>query len=153
MSRLANRINFSVMTLVGLVLTIAGIYFYVAMQNFMDTSSVTDGVVIELRGAGSVAPVVRFIDKNGQERVFTSRHSSSTPRYDVGERVQVIYAADDDQGIVEAYLYGGWELPVRQYGVLLFGVMFFVLGIVFARVFWNRDRMSLGFSRARDIEC
>ena len=141
------------MTLVGLVLTITGSYFYVATQNFIDTSSVTDGVVIELRGSGSVAPVVRFTDKSGQERVFTSGHSSSTPRYDVGEPVRVIYATDDDKGIVEAYLYDAWELPVRQYAVLLFGVMFFVLGIVFAKVFWNRDSMSLSFSRVRDIEC
>ncbi len=140
------------MTLVGLVLTITGIYFYVATQNFMDKSSVTDGVVIELRGSVSMAPVVQFTDKNGQERVFTSTHSSSAPRHDVDERVQVIYAVDDVGGIVEAYLYGGWELPVRHYGVLLFGLMFFVLGIVFGKVFWNRDRLSLRFGRTRDIE-
>ena len=140
------------MTLAGLALTIVGIYFYTDTRNFLDNSWVTDGVVIELRGTGSIAPVVRFTDKSGRERVFTSTLSSSTAKYDIDEIVQVVYRADGANGTVEAYIHGGWSLPVRQYGILLFGVMFLVLGTVFGRIFWNRDRMSLTFSRTKDVE-
>lgn len=140
------------MTLVGLALTIVGIYFYADTRDFLENSSVTDGVVIELRGTGSIAPVVRFTDKSGQERIFTSTLSSSTPKYDIDENVQVVYGADGADGTVAAYIHGGWALPTRQYGVLLFGVTFLVLGIAFGRIFWNRDRMSITFSRTKDVE-
>ncbi len=142
------------MTVVGFVLTVAGIYFYFDMDKFQNASFSTAGIVVDMnrKSDGKSGPVIQFVDVNGNSQVFVSRSSSNPPRYKVNESVDVIYALPRSGTDLEAYVNEKWNILVRKFGVLAFGLLFLVLGIVFGRIFWNRDSMYIGVAHSKDID-
>lgn len=154
MSRLKNRINFSVMVLVGVALAIAGVYFYVKMDTFMKTSLVANGIVTKLHatGDGMITPVVEFIDTNGEKLTFTSKSSSTNPKYELNQAVKVVYIQNSSKTSLEAYIYDEWNIFIRKYALLAFGLFFILLGVVFGRLFWNRDSMHISYNFSKTYE-
>jgi len=148
MSRLKNRINVSVMIVVGVAQTLFGSYLYVEMDTFLDNSLVANGMVIKLhrKRDGLIAPVVEFMDAKGGKHVFTSRSSSRPARYKLKESVEVVYIYDSSEAKLEAYIYSDINIFIRKYVLLIFGFTFIVLGILTGRLFWNRDSMYISFS-------
>lgn len=142
------------MTTVGLVLTAVGIYLYYDMERFEKTSMSARGVVIDMTGkpGGKSAPVIQFTDANGYRQTFVSRSSSKPPKYEVNDNVDVVYASSRTGGGFDAYVNDKWNILIRKFGVLAFGLLFLVLGIVFGRMFWNRDSMYIGIAYSKDVD-
>ena len=141
------------MVLVGVAQIIFGSYLYVEMDNFLDNSQVANGIVVELHGKkdGLIAPVVEFIDTEGHKHVFTSKSSSRPAKYELNESVEVVYINDISNNELETYIYDERDIFIRKYVVLMFGIMFIVLGILTGMIFWNRDSMQISFSFNKTI--
>ncbi|MCG8586881.1 MAG: DUF3592 domain-containing protein [Pirellulales bacterium] len=142
------------MLIVGALLTALGAHFYLQMNAFEKAAHYTEGVVVDLKGEpdGLSTPVVQFFDVNGDRQVFVSRTASSPPKYRLDERVDVVYTLAEANASLEAYLYDKWNVRIRKFGVLAFGLLFLTLGVLFGRVFWNRDSTSIGFTLSKTIE-
>jgi hypothetical protein len=131
--------------IVGLILLLGGLCFlaasaYIARQQavFVRASHKAAGVVIanEWREntiqsgdetPGGWAPIVRFQSAGGYSITFTSDISNyPSPDYAVGERVEVLYDADDpDHAEIDDFL-RLWLVPLILFGIggvmALFGV-------------------------------
>lgn len=142
------------MTTVGLALTIGGIFLYLRMDELQERSLSAEGVVVEMRrkSNGNVSPVVEFFDGKGERHEFVARSSSNPPRYKVADSVEVIYTLPESGTDVEAYINSPWNVLFPKFGLLAFGLLFLVLGLVFGRVFWNRDSMSIGSAYSKTVE-
>ena len=147
------------MIFVGVVLTGFGIKTYLEAKHFFDTSSSTTGTVVdlEINSEGLRKPVVSFTDKNGTNQVFKSRSATTELKYHVDDNVDVIYSLEMDESFLIsdtrflAFIDDDHSLFIQQWAILLFGVLFLVLGIVGAKIFWNRDSMSISVSSSWDL--
>jgi len=81
-----------------------GAYFlYTNTNGFLKEAISTEGTVIALLKVYSeedsgtsltYKPLVQFIDQNGGEFEFASSHSSSPPKYSIGEKTEILYQPD-----------------------------------------------------------
>jgi hypothetical protein len=106
------------------VCLVAGAVAAVVVVRFVATAERTEGTVIANaqdldRAAGdpqrsdvSFRPVVRFRTGAGRAVTFESGKGSSPPRYRPGDRVEVLYPADDPGAARLASFSGQWSLPL-----------------------------------------
>ena len=94
------------MVLVGIAQIIYGIYLYQEMDDFLKSSDLAKGMVVELKtkNDGMIAPVVEFVDSNGKKYVFTSRSSSRPAEYALHQNVEVVYSHRINKTQPEAYI-------------------------------------------------
>lgn len=115
------------------------------MDNFMKNSQLAKGYIIEIHqnSNGLLSPIIEFIDSNGEKHIFTSSYTSNSSKFELYESVNVFYTNDKTK--LEAHIFDSNEIFIRKYVFLIFGFMFIVLGLVFGRIFWNRDSMRISF--------
>jgi hypothetical protein len=70
----------------------------------------------------------------------------------VNESVDVIYVFSHTSQAPDAYINDKWNILIRKFGVLMFGLLFLALGIIFGRVFWNRDSMYIGVAYSKSVD-
>lgn len=75
--------------LIGVVLLSVGLQQGWTTRAFVASAMRAEGEVIEC----GVAPVFRFADEQGREHAVRSSYPSDPPRYRMGDRVTVLYAA------------------------------------------------------------
>jgi hypothetical protein len=98
-------------------------------QSSSDAGAQGSGVQVDVTGDDAnwvFRPVVRFAAAGGQTITFRSATASRPPAYDVGDRVPVLYDANDPH---KAQIDSLWQ----RSGVLIiflgFGVLFFLIGV------------------------
>jgi hypothetical protein len=116
---------------IGALFLIIALLLWKNTRSFLARAQQTTGTVVELRevrdkddGSSTWKPVVTFAAGNGRDITFAASFSSKPAPYDVGERVEVLYLADDPQ---EARIKGFSSLWL---GTTILGGM----GLVFAGI-------------------
>ncbi|MEV3854710.1 DUF3592 domain-containing protein [Streptomyces sp. NPDC050095] len=110
------------------------------------------GIVVDLEwsaGSDPVAhPVVAFTPAGGEPVRFTSSMGSSPPAYDLGERVDVLYRADDPGDAQIDGFVSLWLLPLVFGGA---GLVILVIALAFAVARRRRSRAVPGGSVTSDV--
>lgn len=131
MRKKSEKITAIVLLLVGTALLGGGIWLFVGKLEFLDRSTITDGVVTDLESSTSkngktYRPVVTYRDGSGQEQTFASLMSSSPASFEVGESVKVRYeSGKPSTAVIAAY----WEVWGTITVVLGLGLIFLAIGI------------------------
>lgn len=126
-------------TLIGALMLIGMGLWYLSTQAFITRASHAEGIVIDLvesqsysRSSRSYTPtyraVVSFKDAQGKEWKFTSSVSSSSPAYQIEEKVPVLYLPSKEQNAEINTFFSLWL------GHLIFGglgLLFFFVGSSF----------------------
>jgi len=122
--------------LAGLGLLAGGFFAYRSAVNFAESALSAEGEVIDLskkyirekEGGRSMsyAPVVKFIDRKGDVQEFESRTSSNPPSYRRGDKVVVLYEADNP----EFSIIDDWNRYLSFLVLSGMGVVFFTLGLL-----------------------
>ena len=115
---------------VGAALLVAAFITLRSARSFESTAVGASGEVIDLApsysdGSATHAPVVRFETPDGREVIFESSVSSHPPAYDIGERVDVLYAPDDPGDAVIDSFWQVYLAPVILGGI---GSIFLLIG-------------------------
>jgi hypothetical protein len=77
----------------GTALLLSAVALLFEARGFVAGATRAEGEVVALaKSRNNTRPVVRFRDAVGAEHEFRSHVSSSSPAYDVGERVTVVHA-------------------------------------------------------------
>ena len=141
--------------LLGIFFWGLGHYLHKKNQKLVDQGTIVDGVVIQLRkirgdGAWTYQPVVKFRDHSGVERTLVADFSTNPPKYFVGEKVRVVYDANDPKYPVTARIYDEFSLwggAIFLYG---FGAFFVALAgfmwFLFSRggaIYFGKDPYSV----------
>ena len=118
-----------VLGLISLVSSFAflalGASCYNRAVHFKKTAIEAQGTVIELRestsggshGGSVYNPVVRFADKDGQERTLYSSTGTYPPAYAVGDRAPILYDQADPKHAEINSFSGLWLLPIIVSGI------------------------------------
>lgn len=131
----------------GLVVLGVSLWLYQSTSRFIADASRAPGVVIDIErsrssdNSSTYYPVVRFTSADGVERTFVPSWGSSSPRYQRGQAVQILYTpARPEEAEIEDFV-SLWLLPL----VLgLVGGVFLLFGggmIAFDMVFRRRKRI------------
>lgn len=85
-----------------------------------------EGVVVEMRnvGRGMYEPTIEFEDAAGRRRLLVA-NASNPPAFNMGERVRVLYQADDP---ANAMVNSFWQLWLGPGIFLLLGSVFVLVG-------------------------
>jgi hypothetical protein len=123
-----------IFTIIGLGMLTGAFFIYKNTSKFLETAVTTQGTVVELvesRSSSSsdnsimYSPVVNFIDKKGVEVKVYSSTSSNPPSYNVGEKVEVLYAPETPQ---DAKIKGFFSLWGGATILGILGGIFFTIG-------------------------
>ena len=119
-----------VFAFIGVGLLAGALALALNTRSFISSAKSAPGVVTELiqkrdsDGSVTYTPVTTFTADNGSTITFTSSFSSNPPSYDVGEKVEVLYAPDNPN-----------EARIRGFGSLWLGpVILGGLGLVFSAI-------------------
>jgi len=115
---------------IGLGMLAGAFFLYKNTSEFVSSAIVVEGEVVDFEthrsdGSTMYAPVVNFRAQDDSPHQFVSSVSSNPASYDIGEKVEVLYAESDPQG---AQINGFVSLYL---GSLILGVMgsiFFLIG-------------------------
>jgi len=114
----------------GVCLLLAAVAKWIEMRNFVDRAEHAQGTVVEMLATfspgsepTSYTAVIRFTTRSGRVVTFEDPFRSSPAQFEVGERVEVLYPADDPAAARNS---GSLWSPVLLLGVG--GVVFVVLG-------------------------
>lgn len=148
MRKRSERNTAIILLLVGVLALGGGIYLFIGKLEFLDRSTVAEGVVSELESGSSSKnrrtyyPVVTYQDSRGEKKSFTSQIGSSPASYEVGEPVQVRYEPGKPSTAVIVGFWEMWGMIAIATGI---GVLFLVLsvGILYAALRLNRLRKDL----------
>jgi len=137
------RITGPIVAVVAIVLVGVGIWQSRTIAQLEATGLRANGEVIDLRsgsGRGSgYHAVVRFRTAQNTRVQFQDEIGSSPPRFRVGDKVTVLYLADDPRGaaIVDRGRFWNWAIP----GILMFvSVLALWLAFVLLRMGWRATR-------------
>ena len=105
---------------VGSIMLAGAALSFMHTRQFVHSSSVGDGVVIEnvwressgRRRSGSFYPRVRYRTMSGQDFVIISNTGSRPPSFRVGERVQILYSPDNPTRARIDSFGSLWALPL-----------------------------------------
>jgi len=123
--------------LIGLLVLVTGLGFlfgtYVAVQDtieFRDAAVTTEGVVYDFAthrsdGKTMYTPQIRFATEDGRDVEFSGSVSSSSPAYDRGEAVKVMYRRETPE---DARLDGFMDLWFGPMILSIFGTLFTLIG-------------------------
>lgn len=121
-----------VFTSVGLIaLIIAAMTFY-HTQRFLHNAVRADGIVTDInlsrsKNSNMIRPSVQFMAGNGELTAFTARFSSSSPRYSIGDVVDVLYEESMPKAAKIDSFVSLWAITLIVAAV---GLMFFLAGLV-----------------------
>lgn len=130
--------------IVWLFLTFGGSLFMIisAKEYFKNWNIVTKGIhakgvvvelvrrpkkIGELTSSGALAPVVRFFDKEGKERLYYATTYATPPLYHVGQQVELWYLEQD----YNAALLKGKDEWILSIAFGVFGAVMFLIGFPF----------------------
>ncbi|MGY0022808.1 DUF3592 domain-containing protein [Streptomyces sp. cg35] len=104
------------------------------------SSGTSSGSSRKSRGSGpSAHPVVLFTPAGGESVTFRSSAGSNPPAYDVGDRVDVLYRADDPEDAqIDGFL-SMWLLPLIFSGI---GLVILAIATAFAVARRRRSRVA-----------
>lgn len=94
MNLLAFQIGFVVTLLLGSLLGVFSLSLHRRTTRFLRRAQSFQGEVVEMienGGEGAQSPVCTFTDASGRTRRFVSGVASYPPRYQVGQKVQVLH--------------------------------------------------------------
>ncbi|MGU3494904.1 DUF3592 domain-containing protein [Xanthobacteraceae bacterium A53D] len=135
--------------LIGLLmLAVSGMLVW-RTETFVAEAETAQGVVIDMerfrdsdcRNCYLYSPVVRFEARGGQEITFTTSWRSRPARYSRGERVEVLYPADNPQDAEIVGLMSLWGGSIIT-GIL--GLAFSFFGLLFMRIFRHEQPAPTG---------
>lgn len=89
-----------ILGILGIGCLVGGAWTYQSTSAFLSGSTKAAGVVVGLQASrrnSSYAPIVEFIDRNGEKVRFTSSVSSYPPSFEVGQKVEVFYRPNQPQ--------------------------------------------------------
>ena len=127
---------------VGLLLLAVGMFGVNSTRQWLEEVITAQGVVIRHStypsdGTTMYRPVIRFTDQNGHEVTFQSNASSSSPHYQTGDPVTVLYAADSPQQARINSFFSLWGMVLIVGGI---GLVFTVLSGGFWGYYLRRTR-------------
>ena len=137
--------------IVGFVFVILGLVFTAAFANLSYHSIQTasrgleaQGTVIGerktsggYRGGRSHRPVVSFVDEQGRTHIFEQRPGGRKGAYDIGEKVGVLYRANEpDTAIIDSF----WGRYGHVFG-MIFALFFVFFGAWMIR--WDRRENAI----------
>jgi hypothetical protein len=110
---------------------------YIKNWNIMTKGIRTKGVVVELvhrpkkvgelTSSGALAPVVRFFNKDGKERLYYATTYTTPPLYQIGQQVELWYLEHD----YNAALLKGKDEWILSIAFAIFGAVMFLIGFPF----------------------
>lgn len=117
-------------TLFGIGALAVALWLYRDTSTFLTEATRAVGTVVDLVRSESsdsttYKPVVRFIDRTGEEIEFTSSTGSNPPSYSRGEQVEVLYLPSQPQKARIHGFFSLWGLPLIFGGL---GALFFAIG-------------------------
>jgi hypothetical protein len=131
---LLQKIISSVFIFIGILSFFFGIYQITKASKFKKKAKHTFGIVLNLKskkgekGVLIYAPVVAFTDEKGNKITFTSESFNRRPRYQVGEKVEVIYNESDPSHAMTNDFQSAWGSP---FFILGSGLLLLVVGFYF----------------------
>ncbi len=110
--RIVGRIS----VIIGFCLMLAGGYTYLQARNFITSAVRAQGTVVQLveRSGGkgrTFCPVFSFVDTAGKEHKIYSNWGSKPPRFNVGEKVTVLYNPRSPEDARLDTFFELWGLP------------------------------------------
>lgn len=128
-----------VFALVGTGMGIATYFVWTSTNELVNEGIRTEGTVIDLQyrrddeGSGTYAPVVEFLDENGQRQVYYSNSGSNPPGYDRGEKVDLYYQrGTPERAMIDSFT-DRWMLPMitslftAVFGAIGYGILYVML--------------------------
>ena len=130
--------------LVGAVLVGIGTWLFLGKLSFLDRSTVTDGVVVDLESHSSkngrtYRPVVTYQSSGGEKQTFVSQIGSSPAAYEVGESVKVRYEMGEPSSAVIDNFWEMWGIISVLVG----------LGVIFLAIAMSTFYTAIRSSRLR----
>lgn len=133
--------------LIGASLLATAVYMHLNVQDFLQQSIKIQAEVIghathKSEGTTMYTPVIRYVARDGQSYEYTSSVSSSSPSYNVGEKVDIFYRESDPQNPkIDSFL----QLYFAELIIAIFGAIFFLIGsvIIFAGISSKKKREYL----------
>ena len=121
---------FLIFLVIGVALTLGGLYNAWRTRQFLASAEETDGTVIGLKEVNDsdgtmYAPVVRFHASNGSRVEFTDPISSRPSRHQIGQSVRVAYDPEEPD---KARVSGTWFVYFVPMAMLAIGIVFTVIG-------------------------
>ncbi len=128
--------------LIGFALLFGAYTSFQSSQRFIAQALVAEGTVIELissRSSDSITyrPRVTFSAQDGQRYEFVSSSGSNPPSYSRGERVTVLYSADNPNNAQLNGFFSLWGLTLIL-GVM--GAVFFAIGGGMVALKWRGEQ-------------
>ena len=135
----AGKMRFAafIMAPLGIGMIIGAIWTGINAKSFIDNALKGEGVVIKMErresGTGSdrsitYAPVFTFKDKKDESHMIHSSTSSSPPAYEVNEKVEVLYLAEQPEEAKLNGFFSLWGIPLVL-GII--GIMDLLMSVVF----------------------
>lgn len=130
------------MGFIGAGLLLGGGYLAYHQYDFLDRAVETKGRVLEMvrktrsKGRPTYAPKVSFKTAEGVSVEFTSKLSSSSPSYGVGETVNVLYDPIDPQG---AEIKGFLSIWLGPMVLLIMGSFMFLFSVLGGRLYTKKS--------------
>uniref|UniRef100_A0A2P1CZ83 DUF3592 domain-containing protein n=1 Tax=Nostoc sp. FSN-E TaxID=2027337 RepID=A0A2P1CZ83_9NOSO len=111
---------------IGSIFLVVGISVTLNTRSFVATSVSTQGTVIDFkRRSKAYYPVVKFTPSSGDPTVFEANSGSSTPEFQKGQQVEVLYNPQQpNSAMIHSWL-DLWFLPAMFTGM---GAIFFLIG-------------------------
>ncbi|MCF4970609.1 DUF3592 domain-containing protein [Nostoc sp. CMAA1605] len=111
---------------IGSILLVVGIVLTLKTRSFVATSVITQGTVIDFKRRSKVYyPVVEFTPSSGDTTVFEANSGSSTPEFQMGQQVEILYSPQQpNDAVIHSWL-NLWLLPATFTGM---GAIFFLIG-------------------------
>ncbi len=117
-------------SLIGLGMLFGAFLLFNGTNSFLSEATRAEGTVVDLvrsRSSDSTtyAPVVTFMNQQGQDIEFVSSVSSNPPSYSIGEKVTVLYRPGEPQNAKIDGFFSLW------FGVIILGALgsiFFLIG-------------------------
>jgi hypothetical protein len=95
------KMDYKLVLVFGVVFLVAAVYFFQKSLDFIQSGTKTVATVIELRkttdsdGKWMYQPIFRFQTLEREEMIFEHSTSSSSPSFEVGEKVDIVYDPSD----------------------------------------------------------
>lgn len=138
----------------GIALLVAAAVAFVLKLRFVAEAERATGTVVDMsrsvdsEGTVLFQPIVRFTTPAGQEIEFVSPVASSPPSADVGDRVEVLYDADDPHDAELSGFFNLWLVPF-VFGFL--GVVFSSLALFGLLLMHRRSKADVAWLRANGV--
>ena len=127
---------------------------YFRTTNFIATASSAQGEVIDLienngsEGGSTYAPRIKFTESSGKVIEATSSTSSSPPRYQPGDVIEILYDSKNPQDFRTTDWFSLWGLAIIGLSIggfiTLFALAFAFLGPIILRGFRTKNGEQVG---------